>query len=169
MSYEQIKSCVNNLAQKVAKVPVRMEISPFNNEDPAAGAQEPLESFGKGPAGGVKPGKGAGQQKGGKGDSSKGKETRACHNCGKKGHLARDCWQDKKNGGKGKDPRKRERGSDGKWYRRTGPGIFFGHWTKIKKTMTKSRRKKVEKGLLDLSLPSDWVVVWRMRMKVSRP
>ena len=31
LTYEQIKSCVNNLAQKVAKVPVPMEISPFNS------------------------------------------------------------------------------------------------------------------------------------------
>ena len=128
LTYEQIKSCVNNLAQKVAKVPVPMEISPFNNEDPATEAREPVDSFGKGPAGGMKPGKGSGQEgaKGGKGDK-KGKETRTCHNCGKKGHLAKDCWQEKSgNKGKGKGSKgagKRERGSDGRWYRRTGPGI----------------------------------------------
>lgn len=125
LTYDQIKSCVNNLAQKVAKVPVPMEISPFNGEDPAGGGDEPLDSFGKGPAGGAKPGKGGGTKGGGTkgGDREKGKETRSCHNGGKKGHLAKDCRQDQKNKNKGKGKGNRERGADGKWYRKSGPGI----------------------------------------------
>ena len=80
LTYEQIKSCVNNLAQKVAKVPVPMEISPFNSKDPAAGGdegEEPVDSFGKCPAGGAKSGKGGtkgGSGTKGGGDKEKGKE-----------------------------------------------------------------------------------------------
>ena len=51
---------------------------------------------GKGKGGKGKDGKGKGDQgKGkssGKGGKSQQKETRTCHNCGKTGHLVKDCW-----------------------------------------------------------------------------
>ena len=86
---------------------------------PASGAQS-LDSFGRQPQNGAKPGKGQG-----KGDSGKGgnwKEDRICHNCDKKGNIARDCRSAKrvKGAGKGADrPGRRYRGEDSKWYRRT--------------------------------------------------
>ena len=142
LTYDQIKGCVNNLAQKVAKVPVPMEISPFAAEPPADVPYGPLrnpwdphepavpalDSFGRGPAGGAKPGKGNGKGEKGKGSKGDGKakETRTCHNCGKTGHIAKDCWAKSKVKGRGKganDVGRRDRGTDGKWYRRTGPGI----------------------------------------------
>ena len=143
LTYDQIKGCVNNLAQKVAKVPVPMEISPFaplppadegtywepkNNLEPSA-QPPPLDSFGRAPAGGAKPGKGGGKGekgKGSKGDGKGGKETRECHNCGKKGDIAKKCWAAARVKGRGRGPNevgRRDRGTDGKWYRRTGPGI----------------------------------------------
>ena len=104
LTYDHIKGCVNNLAQKVAKAPVPMDISPFAAEPPtddvpygptrsAWDPQEPVDSFGRAPAGGAKPGKGSGKGEKGKGSKGdgKGKETRDCHTCGKKGHIARDC------------------------------------------------------------------------------
>ena len=45
-------------------------------------------------------GKGNSYGDGGKGAKGQGKETRACYNCGKLGHLSKDCWA--KGGGKGK-------------------------------------------------------------------
>ena len=120
-TYDQIKGCVNNLAQKVAKVPVTMEISPFappppadegtywdpkSNLEPTA-QQAPLDSFGRGPAGGAKPGKGNGKGEKGKGSKGEGKgekESRECLNCGKKGHIAKNCWAAPKTKGRGKHP-----------------------------------------------------------------
>ena len=78
----------------------------------------PLDSSGKGPVGGQKPGKGGGKEDKGKG---KGDETRECHSCGKKGHTARDSWskqQIKRKGEKGIG--KKMRGKNGKGYKRTG-------------------------------------------------
>jgi hypothetical protein len=47
---------------------------------------------------------GKGQGDGGKGGKSYGKEERVCYNCGKKGHLSKDCWSVKGKGkGKGKE------------------------------------------------------------------
>ena len=127
LTYDQIKDCANNMAQKVAKVAIPMDLSLFKESPsspdgpgspvvPAEGA--PLDSFGKGPVGGQKPGKGGGKAEKGKG---KGEETRECHKCGKKGHIARDCWSKPQNKGKGdKGVGKRARGKDGKWYKRTG-------------------------------------------------
>ena len=47
---------------------------------------------------GQKGDKGGKKSKGkGKDPKGKGKETRKCHNCGKVGHLADDCWSPKKN------------------------------------------------------------------------
>ena len=59
---------------------------------------------------------GKGEGKGGKGKG--GKETRTCHNCNKAGHIARDCWSKGKPKGKGKGKGAKERGNDGKWYRK---------------------------------------------------
>ena len=72
--------------------------------DPGGAAPMDIGAFGKGPKGkGKKGGKGGGKKgssKGkGKGGAAKGKgpgdgskETRTCNNCGKVGHLRKDCW-----------------------------------------------------------------------------
>ena len=73
----QIKDCANNMAQKVATVAIPMDLSMFKEATPSPdgpgsphvpGEEDPLDSFGKGPVGGQKPGKG-----GGKGEKGKGK------------------------------------------------------------------------------------------------
>ena len=107
LTYDKIKGFVNNLAQKVAKVQVPMDISPFATappidegtywepknawDPPGPSAPPPLDSFGRARAGGAKPGKGNGKgekgNKGSTGDGKGGKETRYCHTCGKKGHI----------------------------------------------------------------------------------
>lgn len=127
LSYEQIKDCCNNMAQKVAKVAIPMDLTPLDENG------QPLDSFGKGPANGWKPGKGEGKgfggAKGGGGDTmgkGKGAETRTCHNCGIAGHIAKNCRKKKSEKGKGKGANKVgrvDRAQDGKFYRRTGPGI----------------------------------------------
>ena len=93
LSYDQIKKCVTNLAQRVAKEPIPMDVSPFGEEKEQE-PEEDVNSFGKGPAGGQKPGKGNGKGPTGKGPgnaSGARVETRTCHNCGKEGHIAKDC------------------------------------------------------------------------------
>ena len=91
-TYGRTKGCDSNLAQKVAKAPVPMDISPLapappidegtywepkNQPDPSA--PPPLDLFGRAPAGGATPGKGNGKGekgKGSKGDRTGGKHTR---------------------------------------------------------------------------------------------
>ena len=91
LSYETIKNCVNNLAQRVAKVPLPMDLSAFREarEQPQEEAPAPeVDSFGRGPVGGQKPGKGEGRGVGG-GPATGKPETRDCHNCGKTGHICK--------------------------------------------------------------------------------
>ena len=126
LSYDQIKSTVNNLAQKVAKVAVPMELSPLG-----LSGDQPLDSFGRQPVGGQKPGKGEGKgsasaaaaRNSGKGVGDRDMSKVDCYNCGKTGHLARDCRSKAKVKGKGKGAKavcRRDRGPDGKWNRRAG-------------------------------------------------
>ena len=59
----------------------------------------------------------------GKGNGDRDMSKVDCCNCGKTGHLARDCRSKPKVKGKGKGSKAighRDRGSDGKWYRRVG-------------------------------------------------
>ena len=70
---------------------------------------------GKGPKGGKKGGK-KGDGKKGKPDVKK-KETRACFNCGKVGHVQSDCWARPKGGqgsGKGSQPKRLAKPKGGK-------------------------------------------------------
>ena len=82
---------------------------------------------GKGKKGGKKggkgkSGKGAPKGKGGKGNAPAGKETRTCNNCGKVGHLKKDCWSS--GGGaanKGQKPKGSSSGSNSN-AKKTGKG-----------------------------------------------
>ena len=47
----------------------------------------------------------------------------------KVGHIAKDCWREKRGKGKGHDQvGRRDRGKDGRWYRRTSPGDEVSSW-----------------------------------------
>ena len=83
------------------------------------GGTQPMDvgalGSGKGPKGGKKGGK-KGDGKKGKPDVKK-KETRACFNCGKVGHVQADCWAKPKGGqgsGKGGQPKRLARPKGGK-------------------------------------------------------
>ena len=138
LTYDVIKQAVMDLVQRTTNSATPMvvdSLSPYPGLGPGPGAgigieapgssQEQLDSLARRPPAG-KPGKGDG--KGGAGDKNgqkvgeKERETRACHNCGRVGHIVKDCWRPKKAKGQGKGadkPGHRERGPDGKWYRRT--------------------------------------------------
>ena len=133
LTYGQVKAVVADLVQRTAgEGPTPMDTSSFegvgkgkgNNEQAAQWQEQAwpteqqewwsIDSFGKGAKGaGVGKGKGKGSE--GKG---KGKETRECHNCGKKGHIARDCWgvQKHKGNGRGVAVGQKRRAADGRWY-----------------------------------------------------
>ena len=125
LTYETMKGVVMNMVQRITNLATPM--------DQSNSFQEPLDSFGRQPnQANTRPGKGDGKGdskdegrvgKGvGKGDG-KLKESRTCYNCDKPGHIAKDCWRPKKMKGQGKghnDVGRRDRGKDGKWYRKTG-------------------------------------------------
>ena len=140
LTYDTIKQVVMDLVQRTADIPTPMDTNALG-ESPAGGTggwqapggcgvpgqggapeaepQGEANSFARGPAG-RGPGKGAG--KAGEKGKGKGEETRKCHNCDRVGHIARDCWRPKKVKGQGKghdQPGRRERGPDGKWFRKT--------------------------------------------------
>ena len=56
---------------------------------------------------------GGGKGKGGKGRQAKGDGTKACHHCGKPGHLQKDCWN--------KHPEKKPKGGKGGGSKGQGP------------------------------------------------
>ena len=137
LTYENLKAVLMDLVQRTnSDIPIPMETNTFapasqkyldqtaawgegswawkpQSSQAAMGNGESIDSFGKGAKGA---GVGKGEGKGGKGKG--GKETRTCHNCNKAGHIARDCWSKGKPKGKGKGKGAKERGNDGKWYRK---------------------------------------------------
>ena len=78
--------------------------------------------FARGPMGA---GVGKGQEKGGAG---KGKKTRDCHMCGKKSHIARNCWSaaKAKGNGCGVPVGHKSRAADGRWYAKKRQCEFWG-------------------------------------------
>ena len=122
LTFDVIKAVVMDMVQRVTDMPTPMDTSPLDAlKSPEAVA--PVDAFGR-QAPGTKPGKGEGKGNNGngKGTDDKAKETRTCHNCDRPGHIAKDCWRPKKAKGAGKGADqvgRRERGNDGRWYRRT--------------------------------------------------
>ena len=125
LTYEVMKGVVMNMVQRITNLSTPMDTS---------NSLEPVDFFGRQPnqantrpgKGGEGKGKGDHTPKGGKEGKGNG-ETRVCYNCERPGHIAKDCWAAKKVKGKGRGHDKvgrRDRGSDGKWYRKTGINSF---------------------------------------------
>eukprot|EP00971_Amphidinium_carterae_P308338 6127425-Amphidinium_carterae.1 len=96
-SYERLRQEIENIA--------RAQVA-------SSGAAMPMDLGALGQ--GTKGSKGKGQGRGGKGDQSS-SQLGPCHVCGKRGHLARDCWQNQSKGkGKGKDKGKPKGNGKGK-------------------------------------------------------
>ena len=124
LTYDTMKGVVMNLVQRTTGLSTPMDTNSL--EPGSESPTEPVDSFGRKPnPTNAKPGKGDGKGGAGKGDKGKGagEEKRACHNCDRVGHIAKDCWRAKrtKGFGKGHDAvGRKDRGKDGKWYRKTG-------------------------------------------------
>ena len=131
LTYDVIKQAVLDLVQRTTGVNTAMLVDAVAADPsavpsiPASLLPEDVDSLARRPPA-TKPGKGDG-----KGDNNKGggkagkgeKETRTCHNCGRPGHIVKDCWRPKRAKGAGKGAGKvghRERSEDGRWFRRTG-------------------------------------------------
>ena len=98
-SYDDVKQEItlyleSRLGSRMKLDPNAMDIGGFSKDGKGKGKK----GKGVGKKGGPKgnPGKGGSQPSGkgkGPGKGSNPKETRACHNCGKTGHLQKDCWR----------------------------------------------------------------------------
>ena len=138
LNYAQIKAATLALVQKTApNMPAPMDCSVFQQLPPAeapqqeaAPAQPPpgtgnLDAFGKGPR------RDAGGAGGPGGKGSNPDADKVCDTCGRKGHVRRNCWYAeggkkgpgalpaKKGAGKGGKGGDRQRGGDGRWYKKT--------------------------------------------------
>ena len=138
LTYDTIKQAVMDLVQRTTNSATPMlvdALSPHPGAGPSPGAgigvdapnqEEPVDSLARRPPTN-KPGKGdgkggAGGKNDGKGGDGRQRETRTCHNCGRVGHIVKDCWRPLKAKGQGNGAGKvgsRELGPDGKWYTKT--------------------------------------------------
>ena len=107
-TYEEVRAELSNYLETRAGTKVQLRL-PGASRDDSGPVPMDVGAFEKKGKGKGKDGKGKG--KGGKAAGGKDqRETRECHNCGKVGHLARDCWAPKKDkkGGGGKPEKKKE-------------------------------------------------------------
>ena len=144
LSYQQIKEATMALVQRNSVgAPMPQDCMSFNSSPGIPGyeeapqqatqqkqGEEDLDAFGKGPR--TSPlGKGAPGGPGWKGAPNPNKD-KTCDMCGRIGHIKKDCWfraggekgpdrlPKKKGSGKGKGDR--QKGTDGRWYKKTGTG-----------------------------------------------
>ncbi|CAE7245381.1 unnamed protein product [Symbiodinium sp. CCMP2592] len=111
-TYEEVRGELASYLETRLGAKVQLSL-PGASKDDQGPAPMDVGAFDKGKG---KKGKDKGKGKGGKAAGGKQKETRECHNCGKVGHLAANCWAPKKEKkGKGEPHKKKEgKGKDKK-------------------------------------------------------